>query len=209
MANYNLDVTYKFAVEKFSSLDPQIMAENSNTIYETEERILRVNHMGKEYIVSYPQGDILLENSKNEISMHTKILILHYLSFAKGVPIQNKEITYKELPDGAIYIDPFTRRTIKPMLDNFGDKPLEFLKIAERLGGKKGNYGDVSVTINVFPNIPITYVIWEGDDEFPPSGNILFDSSAGYYLPTEDYALVTSMVIWAIKGIYEAIYRKE
>jgi hypothetical protein len=201
MANYNLDVTNQFAVEKLAALDPKIMAENSNTVYDKETATFKVPHLGKIYQVSYPGGEVTIDNENSEISLHTKILILHYLTFSKGVPLTKQEITYKELPNGSIYIDPFTKRTIKPMLDNFGQRTGEFLELAKRLGGEESTYGDISVTIKVFPNVPITYVIWEGDDEFPASGNILFDGSASYYLPTEDYAFVTSMVIWALKGM--------
>lgn len=200
MANYNLDVTYQIAVQAFSELDPKLISENSNTQWDSSNLTFRLNHIGQEYIVKYPEGDVLCVTNK-EISMHTKILILHYLTYAKGVPLQSKPISYKELPDGAIYIEPFTRRAIKPMLDNFGDNPEEFIETAQLLGGVSDKYGDFSFTINVFPNVPITYVIWAGDDEFPATGNILFDASASYYLPTEDYALVSSMVIWAIKMI--------
>jgi hypothetical protein len=45
----------------------------------------------------------------------------------------------------------------------------------------------------------VTFVLWGGDDEFPPSGNILFDSSAPQFLPTEDFAVLASLLVAELK----------
>jgi len=42
--------------------------------------------------------------------------------------------------------------------------------------------------------------LWEGDEEFPPSGNILFDASAGSHFATEDFAVLASVVVYALKN---------
>jgi len=42
--------------------------------------------------------------------------------------------------------------------------------------------------------VPITFVLWRGDEEIPPSGNVLFDASIPSYLPVEDIAVVCGAV---------------
>ncbi|MDA8235439.1 MAG: DUF3786 domain-containing protein [Clostridia bacterium] len=202
MANYNLDKTLAVAQEKLKAKEPEIMAQLSSTEYNQDNKTFRVPFLGEEYLVQYPEGKVTLAgNETQEVSLQNQILILHYLVTASGQPIQNQYISFKELPDGAIYIDPFTKRTINPMLKLFGHDLDLFKTTAAKLGGEIKNLGHAGVTINVFPKVPITYVIWEGDDEFPASGNVLFDASAGSYLPTEDYAVVASQVIWTLKAL--------
>ena len=44
-----------------------------------------------------------------------------------------------------------------------------------RIKGKQERFGDVSFTLQAFPKISLTYIFWDGDEEFPASANILFD----------------------------------
>lgn len=191
----NLDITYDYAVKKLASKDPQEMASNAGVTYDAHNKIFTVPYMENKYTVSYPDGAVSFVDRQDEVVITEKILILHYLAYANGVPIQNKWISFKELPDGAIYIDPFTRRTINPMVKVFGDNQEKFVEMTKYLNPKKETLGDTSLTIYAFPRVPVTYILYSGDDEFPASGNVLFDASAPNYLPTEDFAFVASLPI--------------
>jgi len=198
----NLDVTYNYAADRLAAKNPVEIAGNAGAEYDPEKGIFRLKYLGDDYIVSYPGGEVNFAAQRDEEpSLTVKILILHYLITANGVPMQNKHISFKELPDGAIYIEPFTRRAVKPMLKIFGGNPEELVRVAKEMGGLPQDLGDISVTIFPFPRVPITYVIWAGDDEFPASGNILFDASAPYYLPTEDYALLSGLLVYQMGDI--------
>jgi len=200
----NLDVTYKYAVEKLAMKEPREMARNAGVDYDPEAGVFTVEYLGKKYTVSYPDGKVEFAPKEGEVELTVKILILHYLYNANGAPLQNKLVSFKELPDGAIYIEPFTRRAVKPLLNLFAQRQEDLVRLAKTLGGKEGNIGDTSVTINVFPRVPVTYVIWSGDDEFPASGNILFDASAPNYLPTEDYAVISGLVIYHLGKLLQS-----
>jgi hypothetical protein len=39
------------------------------------------------------------------------------------------------------------------------------------------NYGDKAVRFYPFPLIPVTYILWRADEEFPASVSVMFDSS--------------------------------
>lgn len=192
----NLDVAYNFAVEKLQQKDPVEIARNAGVKYNSEVQSFTVPYLGENFTVTYPDGQIRFVDRNDNPPLTVIILILHYLINSNGAPVQGKWISFKELPDGAIYNEPFGRRAIKPMLNLFADKQEEFLRLAETLGGHRQKLGDSSVTITPFPRIPITFVIWGGDDEFPPSGNILFDASAHCYLPTEDFAMMSGLIIY-------------
>ncbi|GAB4262436.1 DUF3786 domain-containing protein [Thermincola ferriacetica] len=203
MANYNLQAAYEVAVDKLGKKSPREIAVNSDTLYNEATNTFKVKYINEDYLVTYPDGRIKFADKDGEIPLNVQILILHYLVTANGAPLQNRLISFKELPDGAIYIEPFTRRAVNPMLSAFGTNPEAFAELAEKIGGQRQSLGDISVTIHVFPRVPITYVIWAADDEFPASGNILFDASACHYLPTEDYALVSSLVVYQLCGMFK------
>jgi hypothetical protein len=137
----------------------------------------------------------LLENTGTEASLRDRILILHYFIGAKGTPFTGKSITYKQLQGGVYYFPAFSQRAIAPLVKSFGRRPELLRKAAAKLGGRETDCGDVSVTINAFTRVPITLVLWKGDEEVAPNGNILFDANISDYLCTEDVVVLTETII--------------
>ena len=83
-------------------------------------------------------------------------------------------------------------------MKNFGKNPELLIKTATKLGGREADYGDVSVTVNAFARVPITLVLWRGDEELAPNGNILFDANISDYLSTEDVTVLCETIIWKL-----------
>ena len=78
------------------------------------------------------------------------------------------------------------------------DKVSILVDAAEKLGGHKADYGDTAVTINAFSHVPITIILWLGDDELAPQGNIVFDANISDYLPTEDITVLCETITWRL-----------
>jgi len=54
----------------------------------------------------------------------------------------------------------------------------------------------MSFTVNALPYIPLTFVLWQGDGEVPPSGNILFDETAAKWLCAEDLVVLAGLPVY-------------
>ena len=147
---------------------------------------ISVEYLNRRHLVALPGGEVSLKDGDEEVPLKDRVLILHYLTSAKGTPPSGRLITFKQLPGCASYFSVFHQISIKPFLERFGGEPERLLNAAAKLGGRKAGYGDVSITVDAFPRVPITFVLWRGDAEFPPRGSILFDSSISDYLPAED-----------------------
>ncbi|MFZ5632248.1 MAG: DUF3786 domain-containing protein [Bacillota bacterium] len=199
MALINLNPAHDKAREEFARLVPEEAARRAAVRYDPETGIFRVPFLGAQYLVKFPDGEITPEEGKGDVSLTNRVCLLHYLNHASDVQLAGRYITFKELPSGSIYVGPFNNRAIRPLMAVFGQRPDLLVSAGEKLGGKKADMGDWAVTVGVFPKVPITFVIWEGDDEFPPSGNILYDASAPFHLETEDYALLPGLTIYEMK----------
>ena len=196
----------KKAKEKLPTLNPDQVALRSGAEFITADSQFKLTMANEDYYISYPAGEVEYAAKDKEVQLPVKVLILHYLNQASGVPLADKLISFREVPEGGeIYYGPFKKRTIDPLVKYFGEQPEKLITVAQYLGGYEEDLGDYSVTVPVFPKIPVTYVLWEGDEEFPPSGNVLFDSSAISYLPSEDLVFVASIPIWAFKGILKSL----
>jgi hypothetical protein len=193
------DISYKLACEQVAKInDIEEQCRKSGADYLGPNKI-GINYLNQPYHIMLPDVKILLGDGGMEASLRDKILILHYFAEAKGIPPTGKLIAYKQLPGGVSYFPAFSRRAIAPLVKHFGKNPPELLiKTAAKLGGLKADYGDVSVAINAFAHVPITLVIWRGDEELAPNGNILFDANISDYLSTEDVTVLTETIIWKL-----------
>ena len=161
------------------------------------EKAISLDYLGQSCRVILPDVDVLAANGE-PISPRDKLIILHYLNTADGSPLTGNLITFKELPEGAVYYPTYVKRAIKPLVDKFADMPESFLASAENFGGVKADTGDFSFRLNAFPRVPLTVTLWLGDEELPSEGNILFDSSITDYLPTEDVTVLCEIMAWKL-----------
>ena len=53
------------------------------------------------------------------------------------------------------------------------------------------------------PKIPLGCIFYLGDEEVSPSINILFDSAASHYMPTEDLSSLGIYLSQALRGSLE------
>ncbi len=198
---YGYELAYKLACEqlaKFDNIEQQCLKSGALCQVIDSQKIIILEYLNQSYQIVFPDIDISLIDSEEEVSIRDKILILHYFTQAKGTPITNKITTFRELPEGANYFPTFSKRAIKPLLDHFGREPERLIAAAEELGGHKVDYGDVAATINAFSYVPITLVLWRGDEEFTPEGSILFDSTISDYLPTYDITVLCETISWKL-----------
>jgi len=195
---YAHGLAYKLARKQLASIDDiEQQCRKSGTQYIASEKAIIIDHLNQSYRISFPDGEVSL-TTEGEVPKRDKILILHYFTQAKGTPLSNKTITYKELPDGINYFPVFAKRAIQPVLTFFGNEPELLLKTAEILGGSKVDYGDVAVTINAFSRVPVTFVLWQGDAEFAPEGSIMFDSTISDYLTNDDIHTLCENIAWRL-----------
>lgn len=199
------EFSYKLACEQLAKInDMEEQCRKSGSRYLGPHEIV-INYLNQPYHIMLPDVKILLEDGLDfigiEVPLRDKILILHYFTLAEGTPALGRLITYKQIPGGMNYFPAFSQRTITPLVNRFGKNPELLISAAAKLGGREADYGDVSVTINAFDRVPVTLVLWRGDEELAPNGNILFDANISDYLSTEDVAVLSETITWKlVKG---------
>ncbi len=201
----NYEYGYKLACQlsgeqlaKIDDIEQQCRQSGTSLQVIDSKKVIVIKYLDRSYLITLPGIEISLMDSEEKVPLRDKVLILHYFTLAKGTPATNKLITYKELPEGFSYFPTFAKRTIKPLLDYFGNEPHRLVDAAEPLGGRKVDYGDVAVTINAFSRVPITVVLWQGDAELAAEGSIIFDANISDYLPTEDITVLCEIITWKL-----------
>jgi hypothetical protein len=145
----------------------------------------------------------------SNITLATKILLLHYFLNASGQPFGGEMIPYEDIPGCRPYLPVFERRVTRPLILAFGfDRDL-FRTAGEALGATRESFGDASFTLHALPMVPLTFILWEGDQEFPPSLKILFDPSIDNYLPLEDITVISKLAAVRIMKAARKSYQEE
>lgn len=161
--------------------------------------LIKIMFLNRMISISWPEIQFFQDSDK-EMAIKEKILILHYLKNAKKEDLTGELVAYQEIPSARFYLGSFNARSKDPFVNAFGDNPDKLPEIAEELfAAQTASVGDVSVAVQAFPKVPVTFVIWRGDDEFPPNGTILFDSAIkNDFLSAEDISELVSMIVYPL-----------
>jgi hypothetical protein len=163
---------------------------------------LRLPFLGEAFVVSVAETvTVAKDGLTTEVPLPEQILLSHYLLRATGAAPSDNLITFREIPDGHFYYDAFQRRARDPFLATFGQQPELYRACGQQLGGRLLHHADLAMSFQVLPRIAIQLSLWTGDDEFPPEASILFDQNIAGYLPAEDIAVVSGMLVYRLMAI--------
>jgi hypothetical protein len=202
----NLVQSIEIAKEKLASLDAVTQAERAGcTIDGTMACLQLVGRPVRVHLGGDEAGLVVDGETRRPIGEKEQGLVLHYLVHGAGVVLpQGELIDFIQIPDAAFYGEPFRKRAEIPLERAFGDRAEDLIEAARPLGGKPVAIGDAAVEVQALPLVPVTLVMYEGDEEFPPKAKVLFRENVTSLLPTEDVAALSGMVIYPMVGMWKA-----
>jgi hypothetical protein len=191
----------KVNLHRICSLSGAVAIEDKNG-----NPAISIPFMNQDHLIHFePEIDVILQANGEPVPIPEKILILHYLLTARGESLQKNLITFRQVPEGPFYYSAFIKRALDPLAQTFGGEPQLLLDCGSQFEAMPDELGDASITLKPLPHVPVTLVIWGGDDELPPQANILFDESIVSYLPTEDIAVLCSMIVYRLIRIKQSL----
>ncbi len=185
--------SYDLAFSRLRQVDLAEVCLKSGAVPVAADTI-QLRFLNRDYLVDRLAAAVTLGSEAEPVPVAEKLLILHYLVTAGGTPPGGGQISFKEVPEGVVYYPTFYKRAIRPLLSRFGETPAALIPAAATFGGVDAHQGDAAVTVPVFPKVAVTWVLWQGDDEFPAEGTILVDRNIQDYLPTEDIVVLCQTI---------------
>ena len=174
--------------------DPAERCARSGAAWNAAEQAIEVDLLARRYRIQLPDYTVVAVDG-GEVPQTEKILILHYLQTASGAPVTGEWIGFAQVPGGELYLGPFRARSVDRLVRAFAGREADLLSVGAALGAVPSDLGDVAATLTALPRVPLALVLYRGDDEFPPSGNLLFDASVTRYLPLEDMVVLAGMAV--------------
>jgi hypothetical protein len=154
------------------------------------------------YGIAYPKFQFEdMEAPEREIPLQEQVLILHYMMGADPQRPPGDMIAYREIPGAAFYFGPFVKRAVNPLKETFGRNLEAFHRACRVLNATPIDAGDAGYRFQVFPQLAMHYILWEGDEEFDSEANILFNEATGDCLSPEDAAWLAGMVVYRLMAL--------
>jgi hypothetical protein len=117
------------------------------------------------------------------------VAVIYLASVRELLPMGKDIVGVKDLKEGHFFAGPHVLQ-LDPLVQRFGTSPGAFRKAAAHLNGTPMEMADAAFRLLPFPRIPIYYLLWQGDAEFKPRIQVLFDRSIETVLAAD--------AIWAL-----------
>jgi len=202
---HDYETARALALDTLLKLDVESCCANAGLSLEPDSSGIKrvpIPYIGNTYTLTVQNETIFFDDTSGPLKIPDQVLLLHYLITANGAPVEDKWITFREVPSGSFYYPAFVKRAIIPLVKCFGHAPEMLEKLAGTIGRIVELPGDKALKVLALPRVPVVLSLWKGDSEFPAEGNIYLDASVGSYLSTaEDVAYLASAVVYKIIGI--------
>ena len=198
--NHKEGVPFEYYVNLFKTLDPAEAAQRTGT--EFDGSAFSVTLMGTQYSITWPEYSISAKD-ENAFALHAlppQTFLLRWLLEGKSIPAKGEFKTFREMPWGELYIQPFTGRCLTRAAFTFGMKVPKFTAACEALGGSRLSHGDAGYELELLPGYAMRIIVWEGDEEFPPNSQILYSDNFVESFAAEDRVVAGDMLITVIKA---------
>ena len=196
--NHKEEVPFAHYEQLFRSLDPLEAAARTGAKWDGKE--FYVNLLGREFAISHPEYAVRALDGGNLPPLPTQTFLLRYLLESRDVAWQGEWKTFREMPWGEMYIQPYTGRVLTRAAYTFGFRLASFRAAAEKMGALPVKHGDAGYEFPLIGDFKMRFLIWEGDDEFPPSAQVLYSDNFAQGFAAEDRVVAGDILITTIKA---------
>lgn len=197
-------------LSQYQESDPKEIAARLGISYDEEQKYFTLKFLGTVYQISWPDFQVRHEADDMgfyplETMTYARTLTIRFLLNGAEASGTGKFKTYREMPWGEVYLRQFDGRCIKRLAFSYGNRIKDFQAIMEHMHCVPVKHGDIAYQLEIFPDYLVQMILWEGDDEFPPSSQILFSDNFPISFQAEDMAVMGDVIIGSLKSFAKCI----
>ena len=198
--NHKEEVPFAHYEALFRSLDPrEALARLGDVQWDGQE--FRLKLLGREFAISHPEYAIRALDNGCVPPLPTQTFLLRYLLESRQTPWQGGWKTFREMPWGEMYIQPYTGRVLTRTAFTFGTRIDAFRAACEKMGAAPVPHGDVGYQFDLIGDYRMQILVWEGDEEFPPSAQVLYSDNFAEGFAAEDRVVAGDILISTVKTL--------
>jgi hypothetical protein len=189
--------------QKLVTLDAQETAKRAKCQYLADKNRYTIAFLNEQYAVDIQNKLITASDGRGKHAGYLEQLcLLAYLIRARDVAPTGRLVRPQSLPGGEFFFRGSHDLNMSKMVAIARADPKLLEGAARKLGASKCDYGDAAITLAALPQVPLTFIVWAGDDEFEARASVLFDETAAEHLPLD--ALLAAVKI-AVNRIVEVV----
>ena len=197
-------------LSQYQESDPKEIAARLGISYDEEQKYFTLKFLGTVYQISWPDFQVSHEADDMgfyplETMTYARTLAIRFLLNGAEASGTGKFKTYREMPWGEVYLRQFDGRCIKRLAFSYGNRIKDFQAIMEHMHCVPVKHGDIAYQLEIFPDYLVQMILWEGDDEFPPSSQILFSDNFPVSFAAEDMAVMGDVIIGSLKAFLKCL----
>lgn len=199
--NQKEEAPFAFYKERFTAADPAEISARLGLPFENGG--FSVTLLGTTYRISHPDCVFTAdrEDALGVTSLTVQVLLLRLLLLGKPAPETEDFKSFSELPWGEVYQKPFSGRILNRAAFTFGTRLDDFRRAAEKLGGKPISQGDAAYEFRFTENYRLRLILWEADDEFPPSAQLLYSANFPLGFSADDRVIAAETLLNSLKRL--------
>ena len=128
-----------------------------------------------------------------------KILFGRYLMEGWKIRPMGEFITYSQLPWGEVYNEKFRQRCILRLAGTFGTRIEVFKEKCEKNHAVPIESSGCGYEFPLLDGLKVRFILWEGDEDFPASAQILFSDNFPDAFTAEDSVVVCEYILSQMK----------
>ena len=200
VVNHKEGVPFEHYVDLFRNLNPEEACARTGAAFDGTAFTLRL--VNAEYKITWPDYSITADRDDAFAlkALPGQTFLLRWLLEGKAVPARGQFKTFREMPWGELYIQPFTGRCLTRAAFTFGTRVAQFAAAMEKLGAKKLPHGDAAYELELLPGYAMQLIVWAGDDEFPPNSQILYSDNFADSFAAEDRVVAGDILSSIVKA---------
>lgn len=181
--------------ECLAGLDADTVCRKADVSFDSGLQRYVIGSFGLNFIISIHDKSISCDKDRNDLITqrlweYAGLTYLWYLINAEDIPLSGNLIRPDNLKGGHLFTKGTHVLPLNGLAEKYNDDIKGFFQRGEALNAEKVRYGDAAIKLFPVPRVPVTIILWRGDDEFPPRADLLFDSTCELQVPVD--------ILWSI-----------
>jgi hypothetical protein len=128
-----------------------------------------------------------------KVDFQIALAIYHLFHYSAERPVNSgRFIPFREVKGAGPFDPAFQKQILTPFARAFDGKKDLLIAAGESLGFHRLKQSDAGFEASAFVNMPIRFLFWDGDEEFPAQANILFDENITAFTHEETVVTIAS-----------------